>query len=92
MAEKVTVKVLKGSISTWQDGSFKEGETFEISKEEALKIDPAFIQIIEPEQQTSTEQQIVPEVMPEPQATVAPEQPPEEVYPKKTRKKDFPHA
>jgi len=47
MSEKVHVKVIKGSVGTWKDGSYEKGETFEISREEALKIDPSFIQILE---------------------------------------------
>jgi hypothetical protein len=47
MSDKVTVKIIKGSVSTWKDGNFKKGDVFETTREEALKIDPTFIQILE---------------------------------------------
>ena len=59
MSEKVHVTVVKGSISTWKDGGFKKGETFEISREEAARIDPSFIQILE-------DLPVVEEVLPQP--------------------------
>jgi len=67
MSEKVHVTVIKGSVGTWKDGSFKKGETFETTREEAMRIDPSFIQIledlppIEPEPQPVAEQPIVEE-------------------------------
>lgn len=45
--DKVTVKVIRGSISTWKDGEYKKGDVFETTREKALQIDPKFIEIIE---------------------------------------------
>ena len=65
MSETVHVTVIKGSINTFKDGSFKKGDTFETTREEALKIDPSFIQILE-------DLPVAEEVLPEPPASPEP--------------------
>ena len=68
MSEKVKVKVVKGSVSTWEDGTFMKGDIFETTREKALKIDPSFIEIIEvepapesvPRRETETQETIQP--------------------------------
>ncbi len=45
--DKVKVTVVRGSINTWQDGSFVKGESFITTRGEALKIDSQFVEIAE---------------------------------------------
>jgi len=52
----VTVKVIKGSVSTWDQGSYSKGETFVTTREKALQIDPTFIQIMETEEPEKVEE------------------------------------
>lgn len=43
--DKVTVKVLVGTLS-FEEGVFKQGETFETTKKRAAKFEPQDIQIV----------------------------------------------
>lgn len=98
MIETVHVKVIKGSVGTFKDGSFKKDDVFETSREEALKIDPSFIQILE-DQPVAEEpkEELTPPKGEAVEETTKPEYPeeskvivvevPEEPAPKKKRKK-----